>query len=188
MRFKRHQRFSFEDTERKRAALVRKYRLERDSLPLFAAEVTAAQLPADQVMAERAAAWERQQQARRDHLAQPVARRAAPPGGLSGGRTTRIAQVLADVRLAGGPGLPAFYAAHARHGSATPPTEGRRDMTAGGAKPERPLDSRVVELVRALALQAAREDHARELADGAKHEGGDLREVLDRPAAGAVDR
>lgn len=57
MRFKRYGRHSFQDTPRKRAALTRKQRAERDALPLFAEQVAADQLDADTVMDERARRW-----------------------------------------------------------------------------------------------------------------------------------
>jgi hypothetical protein len=41
------------------------------------------------------------------------------------------------------------------------------------------VDPAILDLARALARQAAREDHAREMA---KHESGNLRPILDRPA------
>ncbi|WNL48441.1 hypothetical protein RKE25_22185 (plasmid) [Dyella sp. BiH032] len=59
MRFKRRDRFAFSDTPRKRAALERKQRQERESLPLFATQVAAEQESADDVMAARAQSWER---------------------------------------------------------------------------------------------------------------------------------
>lgn len=61
MRFKRHQRFPFEDTPRKRAALAVKQRREREAIPLFASDVAAGQRDADTVMRERAERWERAQ-------------------------------------------------------------------------------------------------------------------------------
>lgn len=65
MRFKRHERFPFEDTPRKRAALATKYRRQREAFPLFAADVAADQLPADVVMAQRAQRWEQYQREER---------------------------------------------------------------------------------------------------------------------------
>lgn len=70
MRFERTPRAEpFKDTSRKRAALRRKQRLEREALPLFA-ELTAEQQPsADQVMTERATRWIEADQQRRDERA-----------------------------------------------------------------------------------------------------------------------
>lgn len=67
MRHVRFQRFGpFEDTRRKRLALARKQRLEREKFPLLA-EVIADQQPgADAVMAQRAEDWARWQQEHRD--------------------------------------------------------------------------------------------------------------------------
>lgn len=59
MRFKRRDRFAFSDTPRKRAALERKQRMEREAMPLFAAQVAAEQSSADDIMSARAQAWER---------------------------------------------------------------------------------------------------------------------------------
>lgn len=66
MRFKPYGRTAFEDTPRKRAALARKQQNERRALPLFAAEIGEQQPEADQVMAERAARWKRNEQRMRD--------------------------------------------------------------------------------------------------------------------------
>ena len=60
MRFKRFIDHPFEDTRRKRLALARKQRLEREALPLLADMVAADQMDADSIMRERAAAWEAQ--------------------------------------------------------------------------------------------------------------------------------
>lgn len=59
----------FEDTRRKRLALARKQRLERESLPLFAEQIAAEQPDADTVMAQRSDLWGRQQQANRERQA-----------------------------------------------------------------------------------------------------------------------
>lgn len=59
MRFKRRDRCPFNDTPRKRAALERKQRNEREALPLFAAQVAAEQSSADDIMAARAKSWDR---------------------------------------------------------------------------------------------------------------------------------
>lgn len=61
MRFKHWLRHPFTDTPRKRAALRRKQAAERDVLPLFADQIAAAQPAEDQVMWERARAWEAQE-------------------------------------------------------------------------------------------------------------------------------
>ncbi|WP_171182080.1 hypothetical protein [Ruegeria sp. HKCCD8929] len=58
MRFKPWPRHAFTDTSRKRAALRRKQRLEREALPLFADQIAEAQPGEDQVMQDRAAAWD----------------------------------------------------------------------------------------------------------------------------------
>lgn len=60
----------FEDTNRKRAALARKQRLEREKLPLFAEMIGEQQPDADTVMAKRAVQWDRWQQEHRDRRAQ----------------------------------------------------------------------------------------------------------------------
>lgn len=70
MRCKRHQRFAFTDTGRKRAALRRKQEKERAALPLFAEQIAERQPRADDVMQARAKAWEDQEgrdRARRAH-------------------------------------------------------------------------------------------------------------------------
>ncbi|MEP3921088.1 hypothetical protein [Ascidiaceihabitans sp.] len=57
MRFKTWPRHAFTDTSRKRAALRRKQRLEREALPLFADQIAEVQPNEDQVMQDRAIAW-----------------------------------------------------------------------------------------------------------------------------------
>lgn len=57
MRFKRCERHPFTDTSRKRAALRRKQRLEREALPLLADLVAEAQPSEDEVMDARAVQW-----------------------------------------------------------------------------------------------------------------------------------
>ncbi len=57
MRFKRFPRHPFNDTNRKRSALRRKQRLEREALPLLAELVAEAQTNEDAVMRERASKW-----------------------------------------------------------------------------------------------------------------------------------
>lgn len=47
----------YEDTSRKRAAFARKQRLEREALPLFAAEIAEGQVSADDEMLRRAEVW-----------------------------------------------------------------------------------------------------------------------------------
>tara|TARA_R110002051_G_scaffold154675_7_gene226832 strand:- start:4026 stop:4658 length:633 start_codon:yes stop_codon:yes gene_type:complete len=61
MRFKRSPRHPFTDTPRKRAALRRKQRLEREALPLLADQIVEAQPSEDRVMADRALAWSEQE-------------------------------------------------------------------------------------------------------------------------------
>lgn len=70
MRFKRWMRITpYDDTTRKRAALVRKMRMQREQLPLFADLVAAGQPDVNTEMERRAIAWVDDQQARRDHQA-----------------------------------------------------------------------------------------------------------------------
>jgi hypothetical protein len=60
MRFKKRERYgAFEDTTRKRAAAGRAQQKQRDALPLFAEQIAEAQPSIDQVMAGRAAQWEK---------------------------------------------------------------------------------------------------------------------------------
>lgn len=66
MRFHRFFTYAFEDTPRKRAAVVRKQRAEREALPLFAEQIAEAQEPVDKIMAARAALWTAQQQTARN--------------------------------------------------------------------------------------------------------------------------
>jgi len=54
MRFKKTPTFEFTDTPRKRAALRRKQRRERDALPLFAEQIAAEQPSGDEEMSRRA--------------------------------------------------------------------------------------------------------------------------------------
>ena len=61
MRCKRHPRFTFTDTSRKRAALRRKQANERDALPLLAQIVSEAQPTEDEVMTARAVMWDKTQ-------------------------------------------------------------------------------------------------------------------------------
>lgn len=70
MRFTRTRSYGpFEDTRRKRLALARKQRLEREALPLFAEQIAEQQPDADTVMAQRAVQWDQYQQATRDRKA-----------------------------------------------------------------------------------------------------------------------
>jgi hypothetical protein len=69
MRFKRLARYEWSDTPRKRTALRRKQRLEREALPLLAALIGEAQPSEDDVMAARAAAWVRWEKDCRDYRA-----------------------------------------------------------------------------------------------------------------------
>ncbi|MCA1868469.1 hypothetical protein HW571_22600 [Agrobacterium genomosp. 3] len=59
----------FQDTSRKRAALARKQRLEREKFPLFSVEIAEQQKDADTVMEERAVKWAIWQQDHRDRKA-----------------------------------------------------------------------------------------------------------------------
>lgn len=61
MRFKSWPRHAFTDTPRKRAALRRKQRMEREALPLFADQIAEEQPSEDQVMESRARAWSDQE-------------------------------------------------------------------------------------------------------------------------------
>ena len=71
MRFKSWPRHVFIDTSRKRAALRRKQRLEREALPLFADQIAEAQPSEDQVMQDRAQQWtEHECRDRRERAAQ----------------------------------------------------------------------------------------------------------------------
>lgn len=71
MRFVKAERHGpYMDTSRKRAALRRKQRLEREALPLFSAQIAAQQPSEDDVMAERARRWDRWQE---EHRAQRAA-------------------------------------------------------------------------------------------------------------------
>jgi hypothetical protein len=70
MRFRRWPRVTaYEDTTRKRAALARSQRLQREKLPLFADLIAARQPSEDEEMARRAEWWPRQQQEKRDERA-----------------------------------------------------------------------------------------------------------------------
>lgn len=61
MRFTKKRRFPFERTSRKDAAAVRRQRLDRDKLPLFAAEIAEAQPTIDEVMTARERSWNESQ-------------------------------------------------------------------------------------------------------------------------------
>lgn len=70
MRFhRRHRPESYGDTSRKRAAFLRKQRLEREALPLFAADIAAGQHSVDQEMARRAIWWDEAERERRSRRA-----------------------------------------------------------------------------------------------------------------------
>lgn len=66
MRHKKISQHSFTDTARKRAALRRKQRLEREALPLLADLIAEAQPGEDAVMQDRAIRWTESQQRTRD--------------------------------------------------------------------------------------------------------------------------
>lgn len=67
MRFNRFKRAgAYEDTNRKRAAVVRRQRLEREALPLFAEAIAATQDDVETVMQKQAVAWDLWQQDFRD--------------------------------------------------------------------------------------------------------------------------
>lgn len=57
MRFIKSTRHPFTDTARKRDALARKQKAEREAMPLFAAEIAASQKSPDDVMQDRADSW-----------------------------------------------------------------------------------------------------------------------------------
>lgn len=71
MKFKPYgQRHQFEDTARKRAIVATKQRKERDSLPLFAEEISEHQPAIDEVMRRRATMWNNQDASMRSFRAQ----------------------------------------------------------------------------------------------------------------------
>lgn len=61
MRFKKLDRYEFQDTRRKRLAYARKLRRELERYPLFADELSAKQLPVDDEMMARARRWAEQE-------------------------------------------------------------------------------------------------------------------------------
>lgn len=70
MRFRRwHRPEPYGDTPRKRMAFLRKQRLEREALPLFADDIGATQHSVDEEMARRAIWWEVAERERRDQRA-----------------------------------------------------------------------------------------------------------------------
>lgn len=70
MRFRRwHRPEPYGDTSRKRAAFLRKQRLDRESLPLFAADIAAQQHSVDEEMARRAIWWGEAERHRRQQRA-----------------------------------------------------------------------------------------------------------------------
>lgn len=69
MRFKRPPPYEFTDTSRKRAALRRKQRREREALPLFAEQIAEEQPSENEVMARRAVASATQEARWRDDRA-----------------------------------------------------------------------------------------------------------------------
>ena len=69
MRFKRQQRHDYEDTRRKRLAVLRWQQRERESFPLLAAEIAKKQPAVDSVMSGRIDQWTATQQATRDRQA-----------------------------------------------------------------------------------------------------------------------
>jgi len=70
MRFTRYGRCEFTDTQRKRAAIRRKQRREREALPLFAEQIASEQPAEDDVMARRQTEWEAHTRRQRDRQAQ----------------------------------------------------------------------------------------------------------------------
>ncbi|WCA73015.1 hypothetical protein G6L97_27005 (plasmid) [Agrobacterium tumefaciens] len=70
MKFVKAQRHGpFQDTSRKRAALARKQRKEREKLPLFTVIIAEGQSDADTIMEKRAIKWDQWQQQYRDDRA-----------------------------------------------------------------------------------------------------------------------
>lgn len=69
MRFRRYGRFAFQDTPRRRAAVLRKQAAERAALPLFAEQIAAEQPAVDAVMADRHARWDARETAERQRRA-----------------------------------------------------------------------------------------------------------------------
>lgn len=70
MRFRRwHRPEPYGDTSRKRAAFLRKQRLERETLPLFAADIAAGQHSVDEEMVRRAIWWDETERERRSQRA-----------------------------------------------------------------------------------------------------------------------
>ncbi|MGI9377720.1 MAG: hypothetical protein ACR2PC_16755 [Tsuneonella suprasediminis] len=70
MRFRRwHRPEPYGDTSRKRAAFLRKQRLEREALPLFADAIAAGQHGVDEEMARRAVWWDEAERERRGQRA-----------------------------------------------------------------------------------------------------------------------
>ncbi|GAA4184805.1 hypothetical protein [Shinella granuli] len=70
MRFRRwHRPEPYGDTSRKRAAFLRKQRLEREALPLFAGDIAAGQHGVDEEMARRAVWWDEAEREHRDQRA-----------------------------------------------------------------------------------------------------------------------
>lgn len=70
MRFKRSARHPFTDTPRKRAALRRQQRLEREAFPLLADQIAEEQPDEDEVMQGRAVSWAMQEKKDRARRAQ----------------------------------------------------------------------------------------------------------------------
>ena len=71
MRFRRwHRPEPYNDTSRKRAAFLRKQRLEREALPLFADQIAAGQRGVDEEMARRAVWWDEAERERRRRWAE----------------------------------------------------------------------------------------------------------------------
>ena len=69
MRFDRYGRQPFRDTPRKRSAVLRKQRREREALPLFADLVASEQKPVDVIVDERRDRWAVLEQRDRDRRA-----------------------------------------------------------------------------------------------------------------------
>ncbi len=108
MRFIKSTRHPFTDTSRKRAALARKQKAEREALPLFADEIAAGQKSPDDVMQARAESWARSEartrkwradrwkQARREIDAMPPRMRRKVRAGWNGAPYPAVPVYLLD--------------------------------------------------------------------------------------------
>ena len=96
MRFRRTSRSEpYRDTSRKRAAFLRKQRLEREALPLFAEAVAARQHDVDAEMVRRTVWWGEAERARRSQRAAGWRRARTPEYGAVGCRPAMTLQTRA---------------------------------------------------------------------------------------------